>query len=221
MIENIQRDLNIALVNELSLIFERLGIDVYDVLEAAGTKWNFHKYKPGLVGGHCIPVDPYYLVHKARETGYEPKIILAGREINNYMPVHVAKLAEEELKKTGKKNPDTLLLGLTFKKNVKDIRNTSAKALIEEFRKRGYTVHAFDPVAKTEDAAGFGIDIAKSLDDLKDIDCIVMVTDHDAFSGITLERLKNISSDNPVLIDSRGFFDPQKAREAGFAFRRL
>lgn len=223
VIENIQRDLNIALMNELSLIFERMGINVYKVLGAAGTKWNFHKYRPGLCGGHCIPIDPYYLVYKARKLGYEPKVILAGRDINNYMPIHVSRLVLRGLEKAGERPEDSkvLLLGLTFKKNVRDIRNTPAKAIIEELKKGVKEVIAYDPVMVRNDADAFGITIAADLEGLKGIDCIVMVTDHDSFKNIDLDTFKKISSKNPVIIDARGFFEPEKTRKAGFKYLGL
>ncbi|MDI6886936.1 MAG: nucleotide sugar dehydrogenase, partial [archaeon] len=124
VIENVQRDLNIALMNELSLIFEKMELNTKDVLDAASTKWNFHRYSPGLVGGHCIPVDPYYLVYKAKELGYHPQVILAGRAINDYMPTHVVEIAIKALNEAGKviKGSKVLIMGLTYKENVADIR---------------------------------------------------------------------------------------------------
>lgn len=223
VIENIQRDLNIALMNELALIFGRMGIKINRVLEAAGTKWNFQKYVPGLVGGHCIPEDPYYLVHKARELGYEPRVILAGRDINDYMPVHVSRLALKGLGEAGKRpgNSKILLLGLTFKKNIRDTRNTPASVIIEKLRKRVKEVTAYDPVMLRDEAKNFGIPIVESLESLKGVDCIVVVTDHDAFRGLDLGLLKKISSQNPVIVDARGFFDPEEARKSGFTYLGL
>lgn len=223
VIENIQRDLNIALMNELALIFGRMGINIHRVLEAAGTKWNFHRYRPGLVGGHCIPEDPYYLVYKARRLGYEPKVILAGREINNYMPLHASGLVLEGLKKAGKMPGDSkiLLLGLTFKKNVRDTRNTPAREIIGELGKKVKGITAYDPMVAREEYEGFGVNMAERLDGLKGIDCIVMVTDHDAFRDLGFDLLKKISGKNPVLVDARGFFDPEEARKAGFIYLGL
>ncbi len=220
VIENIQRDLNIALMNELSLIFERMGINIYRVLEAAGTKWNFHKYYPGLVGGHCIPEDPYYLVYKAKKLGYEPRVILAGRDINNYMPLHISGLAIRGLEEAGKKPGDSrvLLLGLTFKKNVRDMRNTPAMAIIDGLKGRVREIFAYDPVMLRDDASSFGITIIEGLGGLKGIDCIVMVTDHDRFRGTGLGLLRGISGKSPVLVDARGFFEPEEARKAGFRY---
>ena len=136
VIENIQRDLNIALMNELSLIFAKMGLSTKDVLAAAATKWNFHRYSPGLVGGHCIPVDPYYLVYKAKELGYHPQVILAGRAINDYMPRHVAEMTVKALNDVGKviKGSRVLIMGLTYKENVADIRETPVKEIIKELQ---------------------------------------------------------------------------------------
>ncbi len=220
VIENIQRDLNIALMNELAIIFRRMGINIYKVLEAAGTKWNFHKYYPGMVGGHCIGIDPYYLVYKAKELGYEPEVILAGRKINDYMPVHVASLTLKGLEKAGKRPEDSrvLLLGLTFKKNVSDLRNTPARTIIDSLKDKVKEIVAYDPVMLKHDSSSFGITIVKDIPVLEGIDCIVMVTDHDAFKSIDLSLLKRISGENPVLVDARGFFDPGEAEKSGFIY---
>lgn len=148
VIENIQRDLNIALMNELSIIFEKLNINTYSVLEAAGTKWNFHKYTPGLVGGHCIGVDPYYLTYKAQTIGYEPKIILSGRKVNDDMHLHVSNLIEKKLDKV--KGKKILILGLTFKENVPDYRNSRAKQLILELKSKGAHIKGYDPYIEKE-----------------------------------------------------------------------
>lgn len=219
VIENIQRDLNIALMNETALIFRRMGINIYSVLKAAGTKWNFHKYRPGLVGGHCIPTDPYYLVHKARELGYDPEVILAGRKINDHMPVHIASLVLKGLKKAGKPPGDcrVLLLGLTFKKNVSDLRNTPARQIIENL-KQVKEIMAYDPVMLKHDSSSFGVTIAEDISTLKGMDCIVMVTDHDAFKRLDFSLLKKISGQSPVLVDARAFFDPWEAEKSGFIY---
>lgn len=220
-IENIQRDLNIALVNELALIFERLGIDIMDVLEASGTKWNFVKFYPGLVGGHCIPEDPYFLVHKAKRTGYNPQIILAGRDVNNFMSLHTVNLLEDGLKEANKglEGSKVLLLGLTFKKNVRDVRNTPVKEIINELIKSGATVFGFDPLVIKEKAEkSFGIKIVDHISDLKGIDCIALLTDHDIFRNITLDSLAKVCAKQPVMVDVRRFFSWEKAREAGFIY---
>ena len=184
VIENIQRDLNIALVNELSIIFGKMGIDTEEVLKAAETKWNFHSYRPGLVGGHCIPVDPYYLVYKAKQLGYEPKVILAGREINDSMPYHVGNLAVEKLVNSGKNPEDSkvLILGLTFKKNVKDTRNSPVKDLIRFLKENVMKVVAYDPLLEKDSAEKeFNVDCLEKLDEAKNMDCIIVATDHDVF----------------------------------------
>jgi len=148
VIENIQRDLNIALMNELSLIFDRMGLSTTDVLDAASTKWNFQRYSPGLVGGHCIPVDPYYLVYKAKELGYHPQVIRAGRAINDSMPKHVAEMTVKALNDAGKviKGSRVLIMGLTYKENVADIRETPAKEIIRELREYGVDIFGYDPL---------------------------------------------------------------------------
>jgi len=220
-IENIQRDINIALVNELALIFERMGIDVMEVLKAAATKWNFNVYYPGVVGGHCIPEDPYFLVHKAKRVGYNPKIILAGRDINNFMPLHAVNLIEEGLKRAGKSldGSRVLLMGLTFKKNVRDVRNTPVKEMIAELAKSGADFIAYDPLVIKEQAEkAFGVKVANSLDGLEGIDCIAVLTDHDIFRGITMERLLKICNAKPVLVDTRRLFSWEGARKAGFIY---
>jgi UDP-N-acetyl-D-galactosamine dehydrogenase len=161
VIENTQRDLNIALMNELSLIFSRMGISTRDVLEAAGTKWNFHRYTPGLVGGHCIGVDPYYLTHKAEMLGYHPRVILAGRQINDDMASHVAQMVVKGLNRIGRvlSKSRVLILGLTFKENVKDSRNSKTRDLIHELKDYGVTVVASDPYLSQHDVdeEGFGV----------------------------------------------------------------
>ena len=224
IIENIQRDLNIALVNELAIIFEKMGIDANEVLDAAGTKWNFHSYRPGLVGGHCIPIDPYYLVYKAKSLKYNPKIILSGRDINEYMPIHVAKMILDKLKKYGKKpkKSNVLILGLAFKKNVGDIRNSPSKVLIDELKKEKVKVIGWEPLMPDDILIeAFDVDIVKDIEFSKKIDCIVLVTDHDAFKNISMDKLLKISRGKPILIDVRGFFNKERMKKAGFEYVRL
>jgi len=152
VIENIQRDLNIALMNELSLIFSRLGLDTRAVLDAAGPKWNFHAYTPGLVGGHCIPVDPYYLVKRAEEVGYHPQVILAGRAINDSMPKHVAELAVKGLNDAGKviKGSTVLIMGLTYKEDVPDTRESPVEEIVRELQEYKVRVLGYDPLLPDE-----------------------------------------------------------------------
>jgi len=236
VIENIQRDLNIALMNELSLIFARMGLNTGDVLEAAGTKWNFHRYSPGLVGGHCIPVDPYYLVYKARELDYHAQVILAGRAINDSMPRHVAGLAIRGLNDVGKviKGSRVLIMGLTYKENVADTRETPVKDIIKELREYGVEVYGCDPLlgdieqefaikpydfqsqCHCEPRLHRGVAISPN-----SFDCIILAVAHDVFTEITLEGLKSIMNDSPVLIDVRGLFSGHQAQTLGMHYRTL
>jgi UDP-N-acetyl-D-galactosamine dehydrogenase len=222
VIENIQRDLNIALVNELSLIFERLGLKTSDVMDAASTKWNFHRYSPGMVGGHCIPVDPYYLVRKAKELGYEARVIMAGRSINDYMPIHVAQMVIRALNDVDKviKGSRVLLMGLTYKENVPDTRETPVKEMIKELRKYRVELLGFDPVIDGR-MAEFDVKGITDLKSIKDIDCIVLCVGHQNFRHFSLRELKAIMSPNPVLVDVRGFFDATEAEKLGFYYKTL
>ncbi len=222
VIENIQRDLNIALMNELSLIFDKMGLSTKDVLDAAATKWNFQRYSPGLVGGHCIPVDPYYLVYKARELGYHSQVIMAGRGINDYMPRHVAEMTIKALNDVGKviKGSRVLIMGLTFKENVSDIRETPVLPLIKELTEYGVKIWGFDPLVG--DIAGeIGIQAVQSIKDSEGVDCVILTVDHSVFSSIRLDDLKKIMSSPPILIDVRGIFSKDEAEKKGFYYRTL
>jgi UDPglucose 6-dehydrogenase/UDP-N-acetyl-D-galactosamine dehydrogenase len=222
VIENIQRDLNIALINELALIFNRLGLDTQEVLNAASTKWNFHHYTPGLVGGHCIPVDPYYLVYKAKELGYHPQVILAGRAINDYMPRYVAELTIKALNNAGKviKGTRVLLMGLTYKEDVADTRESPAKEIVTELAAYSIEVLGYDPhVDNIENE--FGIKKMTNLNDISNLDAIILAVAHQAFREITLDQLKNITTNNPVLIDVRRFFKKENAEAKGFYYQTL
>ncbi len=222
VIENIQRDLNIALVNELCLIFERMGLTTKDILDAAATKWNFHRYSPGLVGGHCIPVDPYYLVYKAKELGYHPQVILAGRSTNDYMPKHIAEMTVKALNNVSKliKGSKVLILGLTYKENVADTRETPTKEIIKELREYGVEVWGYDPLLNGIEQE-FGIKALSTLGGISDIDGVILAVGHDAFKKMTLAKLRQVMNDEPVLIDVRGFFDKKEAVEKGFYYRTL
>jgi len=222
VIENIQRDLNIALMNELSLIFEKMGLNISDVLQAAASKWNFHVYSPGLVGGHCIPVDPYYLVYKAKELGYHPQVILAGRAINDSMPKHIVEMAVKALNDAGKviKGSKSLILGLTYKENVADTRETPVKEIIKELREYGVEIIAYDPLLDDIEAE-FGIKGTPSLEDISGIDCVLLTVAHDVYREITLDKLSRIMAKNPVLIDVRRFFQPEEAKKRGFYYRGI
>jgi UDP-N-acetyl-D-glucosamine/UDP-N-acetyl-D-galactosamine dehydrogenase len=223
-IENIQRDLNIALMNELSLIFEKMGINTHDVIDAAGSKWNFHKYFPGLVGGHCIGVDPYYLTYKAQQLGYDPQIILAGRHINEYMPKHVSELVIRGLSEIEKplNECNVLIMGLTFKENISDHRNSKVLNIIKELKKFNVKIKACEPYIKNDDVKqSFGVE---NLDFFKidnGIDCVVFVNPHDEFSKITLKDLKLIMGKKPILVDIRSVFNKEEAEEKGFLYKNL
>ncbi len=226
VIENIQRDLNIALVNELATIFERMGLSTQDVLNTAATKWNFHRYSPGLVGGHCIPVDPYYLVYKAKELGYHPQVILAGRAINDYMPKRVAQMTIKALNEVGKviKGSRVLIMGLTYKENVADTRQTPVKGIIKELSEFGVDIRGFDPLLSSQDFEGeLGLKLVKELEEAKDIksDCIILAVAHSSFYKLSLSDLKEMQNNTPILIDVRGLFNPEEAKKAGFYYKAL
>jgi UDP-N-acetyl-D-galactosamine dehydrogenase len=222
VIENIQRDLNIALMNELSLIFERMGLSTEDVLDAAATKWNFVRYSPGLVGGHCIPVDPYYLVHKARALGYYPQVMLAGRAINDYMAKHVAEMMIKALNEMGKviKGSKVLVMGLTYKENVPDIRETPARAVIEELKGYGVDVYGYDPLLDGIEGE-FGIKMVTNLNGKTRYDGIILTVAHQVFEQVTLRELAAIMNSHPVLIDVRGYYNDKEAVANGFHYRTL
>ena len=205
VIENCQRDLNIAFVNELSLIFERLNIDTLSVLEAAGTKWNFLPFRPGLVGGHCIGVDPYYLTYKAEEVGYNPQVILSGRRINDAMGAHVAKKVVKLMIDRGQtiKNSKVLMLGITFKENCPDIRNSKAIDVYTELTDFGIDVDVYDPWANAlEVKHEYDVDLCTELGD--NYGAIILAVSHDKFRAIDINTLK---ANDAVVFDIKAFFD--------------
>ncbi len=205
VIENIQRDINIALMNELSLIFHKMGLNTQDVLEAAGTKWNFHKYTPGLVGGHCIPVDPYYLVYKARELGYHPQVILAGRAVNDYMPMHVAELAIKGLNNAGKviKGSKVLIMGLTYKENVPDTRESPTREMVKALQEYKVDVYGYDPLLSKKEIEGFGVKAVEVLSGAKP-DAIILAVGHEQFRVLGEGELARTIKDCPVVVDVKG-----------------
>ena len=214
VIENTQRDLNIALMNELALIFHRLGIDTKSVLEAAGTKWNFLKFSPGLVGGHCIGVDPYYLTSKAESVGYHPQVILAGRRINNGMGKFVAEQTMKRLSELARpvKDLKVAVLGLTFKENVPDLRNSKVPDIIRELREYGVQVLVHDPIAQSEEAfEEYGIHLSQ-WDDLKDIDGMIVAVAHRKYTDMGLQKLLKPlrSQQEGVVIDVKCLLDQEK-----------
>lgn len=205
VIENSQRDINIAFVNELAMIFNKLDIDTNEVLEAAGTKWNFLPFKPGLVGGHCIGVDPYYLTHKAQEVGYNPEIILAGRRLNNNMGVYVASQVIKLLIKKGHKidGAKVLILGITFKENCPDIRNSRVIDVIDELKEFGCVVHVSDPWADKEEVQReYGLDLIQNLElNIQNYDSVVLAVAHDKFKSIKLNNSKQVVYDIKSILD--------------------
>jgi len=221
VIENVQRDLNIALFNELSIIFHRMGLDTNAVIDAAATKWNFIRFSPGLVGGHCIPVDPYYLVYKAQELGYHPQVILAGRAINDSMPEHVAMLTIRALNEAGKviKGSKVLVMGLTYKENVPDTREAPVVEMIRVLREFGVEVYGYDPLLSLDEVAGFGVE---AVDGLKDgMDALVIAVAHDQFRDIPLEDIVTLMGEAPVVVDVRGLYEGYEAEGLGIRYVRL
>lgn len=220
--ENIQRDTNIAVVNELALIFNKLGIDTKEVLDAAGTKWNFHKYSPGLVGGHCIGVDPYYLAHQATKHGYHPKIILSSREVNDYMARHIVEMTIKELNAAGKivKDSVVVIFGLTFKENVTDIRNTRAGDVVNYLKEFGITVIGCEPNVEQEIIRQkMGIENV-ALEKIPEHDAAILINKHAQFASLTLEVLKE-KMQKPILIDVKHMFSKEEACRKGFVYRSL
>lgn len=223
VIENTQRDLNIALMNELALIFDRIGIDTNDVLEAAGTKWNFLKFKPGLVGGHCIGVDPYYLTHKAEKIGYIPQVILAGRRINDDMGKFVAQRAIREIILSGHNvlGSRVTVLGLTFKENCPDLRNSKVIDIIRELEDYGIEVQVCDPMASPDEALHeYGVRLVP-IDSLKQAVAVVAAVSHQLFYSWSLQDITAMMGPNPVLIDVKGMYDSEAVQAAGIRFWRL
>jgi UDP-N-acetyl-D-galactosamine dehydrogenase len=221
VIENIQRDLNIALMNELSMIFSRLGIDTEEVLKAAGTKWNFHTYRPGMVGGHCIPVDPYYLVQKAKEVGYHPQVILAGRSINDSMPKYVAEMAVKGLNKVGKtiKGSNVLIMGLTYKEDVADIRESPVENMVHELKEYDVNVYGYDPLLPDSVIAHFGTKPLPKLD--KKMDAVIIAVAHRKFKEMSIKQIRDLMNKNPVLIDVRGMVDQNQVKKNGIYYKKL
>lgn len=225
VIENTQRDLNIALMNELSVIFHNLGIDTMEVLEAAGTKWNFLPFRPGLVGGHCIGVDPYYLTYKAEETGYQPQVILAGRRINDSMGGYVARTAVKMIIQAGRPVKDARvgILGLTFKENVPDLRNSKVIDIITELVDFGATVLAHDPLADSDEAMKeYGVDL-QPMEELTCLDALILAVGHEMFSALPPEGLaaRFANPGSVVVLDVKSFWNKAAMEKLGYAYWRL
>ncbi|MBU2623761.1 MAG: nucleotide sugar dehydrogenase [Proteobacteria bacterium] len=225
VIENTQRDLNIALVNELSMIFNKMGIDTLEVLEAAGTKWNFLPFRPGLVGGHCIGVDPYYLTFKAEALGYHPEMILAGRRINDGMGKYIAEKAVKLLIRAGKqvRGARIAILGLTFKEDVPDLRNTKVVDIVNELKDFGVDVLIHDPLADAAEAKKYyGLDLEKNIDKLSGADTVIIAVIHRAYRELGLSGIAGLCSDDiRIVMDIKGAFRPEEARGINITYWRL
>jgi UDP-N-acetyl-D-galactosamine dehydrogenase len=227
VIENSQRDINIAFMNELSIIFNKMGIDTKAVLEAAGTKWNFLKFYPGLVGGHCIGVDPYYLTYKAEQMGYHSQIILSGRRINDDMGKYVVESLIKNLVMAdiSVKQAKVAILGFTFKENCPDTRNTRVIDIVRELAEYGVTPMIADPVADAEEARheyGLAFD---SLENVKDMDAVILAVAHDEFCDFTMDDMDKLFRDVPnnqrVLLDVKGLLNRREYEAAGYRYWRL
>lgn len=206
-IENAQRDMNISFMNELALIFDRVGIDTNDVIEAAGTKWNFLKYRPGLVGGHCISVDPYYLAHKAKALGYHPEVILSGRRVNNSISKFIASKTLKLMIQKGHtiKDSNVLIMGITFKENCPDVRNTKVVDIRKELVEFGVNVDMFDPWAEAEEVhEEYGIDLVSKLDETKMYNAIIVAVAHDEFKAFDFAKYK---TQGAIIYDVKAFVD--------------
>lgn len=246
VIENSQRDINIAFMNELSIIFNKMGIDTKSVLTAAGSKWNFLKFTPGLVGGHCIGVDPYYLTYKSENIGYHSQIILSGRKINDDMGKYVAENTVKKMIQVNKQiyGAKVAILGFTFKENCPDSRNTKVIDIIQELKEYGIQVQVIDPLADREEVKKeYGINLLNSLEDVKDVDAVMVAVFHDEFINLKLDDLKrlykmgNVPKNNDlevaatlsqdcnrpkqVLIDIKGIFNRKEAESMNYLYWRL
>lgn len=224
VIENSQRDINIAFMNELSIIFNKMGIDTKSVLEAAGTKWNFLKFYPGLVGGHCIGVDPYYLTYKAEELGYHSQIILSGRRINDDMGKYVAENVVKNLIAADKavKGAKVAILGFTFKENCPDTRNTKIIDIVKELREYGIHPVIADPIADAAEAKRlYGVDFV-TINDIKDMDAVVLAVAHTEFANLTMEQIDDFFGEGKkVLLDLKGLLNRKEYEFVGYSYWRL
>jgi UDP-N-acetyl-D-galactosamine dehydrogenase len=224
VIENSQRDLNIAFVNELSVIFERIGIDTLEVLEAAGSKWNFLPFRPGMVGGHCIGVDPYYLTHKAEELGYHPQVILAGRRINDDMARYAASSVVKRMLQNGidVARSTVGVMGITFKENCPDVRNSKVADLVKELQEWGAKVVVADPWAEEDEVTHeYGIEL-DVIDAAHKVDALVVAVGHREYREMTAAQLRTFcKSDKPVLADIKSLYNRHEAADAGFTVFRF
>lgn len=228
VIENSQRDINIAFMNELSIIFHKLGIDTQSVLKAAGTKWNFLPFYPGLVGGHCIGIDPYYLTYKAQMVGYQSQVILSGRRINDGMGKYIAENTVKQLIKV-EKNIHLArigILGITFKENCPDVRNSKVNDIILELKEYGIKPIVVDPVADAADVKRFyGVELS-DFSALKDLDVLLVAVSHDCFKALSLEQVRsffpdNVSVSKDIIVDVKGIYSLDEMKKAGYCYWRL
>ncbi len=222
-IENVQRDVNIALMNELAVACHELGLDTRAVLDAAGTKWNFHDYRPGLVGGHCIPVDPFFMIYELERHDFTPQLIESAREVNDYVPIHVADLVLRGFNECGKvpQESSVLVLGLSYKPEVGDVRTSSINGTIAKLEAFGCDVVGHDPhVDPAEARDEFGIEIADELS-VEGVDAIVLATPHRALREVDYTTATSAMADNPLMVDVDGVLDADALSEAGFEYRRL
>jgi UDP-N-acetyl-D-galactosamine dehydrogenase len=224
VIENTQRDINIALMNELSIIFNRMDIDTLEVLEAAGTKWNFLPFRPGLVGGHCIGVDPYYLTYKAESIGYHPEMILAGRRINDNMGKYIAERTIKILINAGRpvRNTRVAVLGLTFKENIPDLRNTRVIDIITELKDYGVNVLVHDPMADPAEVNHYYGLTMTAVQDIQEVDAVIVAVAHQAYQHLGLAGIAGLCrKGRPIVVDVKAIFDPEEARRLGIRYWRL
>ena len=224
VIENTQRDLNIALMNELAMIFDIMGIDTHEVLDAAGTKWNFLKFFPGLVGGHCIGVDPYYLTFKAESLGYHPEMILSGRRINDNMGKYIAERTVKLLIAEGRlvRGSAVAVLGITFKENVPDIRNTRVVDIIRELKDYGIRVLVHDPLADREEASRYYNITLEDWEQMAGVDAVIMAVVHDEYRQMGLQQIAGLCSNStPLMVDVKGGFNPSEAKRHSIIYWRL
>ena len=227
VVENSQRDINIAFMNELAMVFDRMGIDTNEVVDGMNTKWNALGFRPGLVGGHCIGVDPYYFTYEAERLGYHSQIVLAGRKVNDGMGAFVADAAIKQMILAGKavKNAKVVILGLTFKENCPDTRNSKVEDIIIRLREYGVTPVVVDPWASKEDAMHeYGVTLS-SLEEAKGADCVIVAVAHREFRAMSLEEIGALYGDMPdrekVLIDVKGLYPIYEVKKRGFAHWRL
>lgn len=223
VIENTQRDLNIALMNELAMIFHKMDIDTVDVLEAAGTKWNFLPFRPGLVGGHCIGVDPYYLTYKAEAVGYHPQVILAGRKTNDGMGKYIAEQTVKRMIRAGHSvnGADVIILGLTFKENCPDLRNSRVVDIIDELKSYNCNVHVTDPLADPEEAVHeYGVEL-KSWDQLPRAQAVILAVAHNDYQDLSVADFSAILQDDAVVMDVKSKLDRDGFSAAGIELWRL